>query len=274
MCIRDSLPPGVPTEIDVEIFVGDDTIVEGSALLHHRYDGGDWQTSPLVQVAGELWRGTLPAPSCGDAPEFYFSAEGAVTGPVSAPPGGAAQPFVAFVGTFVGIFDDDFETDQGWAVENDPSLTSGAWERGVPIDDPGEDYYPPLSDYDGSGQCYLTENAYKKDLDYGPTMLISPTFDLSGVADPVIRLAYWWANDDQDGDPMDIEVSNDNGDTWVLIETISNVPAEWFEWSAHLADYVTLTSAMQVRISVMDNPNNSKDEGGIDAVELFEVQCE
>jgi hypothetical protein len=31
---------------------------------------------------------------------------------------------------------------------------------------------------------------------------------------------------------------------------------------------------MKVRIGASDNPNNSKDEGGIDAVELFEVQCE
>ena len=31
---------------------------------------------------------------------------------------------------------------------------------------------------------------------------------------------------------------------------------------------------MRVRISAMDNPNNSKDEGGIDAVSIYELSCE
>jgi len=31
---------------------------------------------------------------------------------------------------------------------------------------------------------------------------------------------------------------------------------------------------MKVRFSAMDNPNNSTDEGGVDAVKIFEVQCE
>jgi len=31
---------------------------------------------------------------------------------------------------------------------------------------------------------------------------------------------------------------------------------------------------MKVRFSVIDEPNNSKDEGGIDAVEVFDIQCE
>jgi hypothetical protein len=267
------LAPGAPTDVDVEILEGSDTLVEGSALLQYRYEGGSYQGVPLVQIGGELWRGTLPAPACGDSPEFYFSAEGDVTGLVYAPPGGAAQPYVAFVGTFLSIFDDNFETDQGWTVEDDPSLSDGSWERGVPADD-GVDG-DPTSDYDGSGQCYLTANRLgNSDVDGGPTWLISPAFDLSGTTDPVVRFAYWWANDDQDGDPMDIEVSNDDGDTWVPVEIISNVSPEWFEWSAHFADYVTLTSTMKVRIGATDYPNNSKDEGGIDAVEVFEVECE
>ncbi|UCF34372.1 MAG: hypothetical protein JSV78_03530, partial [Phycisphaerales bacterium] len=148
----DFLPPGVSTDVDIEIFEGDDTLVEGSALLHYRYDDGAWHEVDLVQIAGELWRGTLPAPACGDTPQFYFSAEGAVTGVVYAPPGGAALPFVAFVGTFIDIFDDDFETDQGWTVENDPSLITGAWERTIPSTDGS--YDEPTSDSDGSGRCY------------------------------------------------------------------------------------------------------------------------
>ena len=267
------LPPHVPTILSVGIDEGTDTLVDDSALLHHRYDGGAWETTPLVQIVGELWRGTLPAPACSDTPEYYFSAAGAVTGTVYAPGSGSASPYVSTVGDFISILDDDFESDLGWTVENDPSLTDGAWERGLPADD-GEDG-DPLFDFDGSGQCYLTANRLgNSDVDGGPTYLISPTLDLSGTQDPILRLAYWWANDDQDGDPLNIEVSNDGGDTWTLIETIANVPPQWFEWSAHLTDYTTLTTEMKVRVSVSDNPNNSIDEGGIDAVEVFDVLCD
>ena len=269
------IPPGVPTQIDVEIDAGDDTVVPGSALMFYRYDPAEpeFLSVPLAQVAGELWRGTLPAPSCGDSPEFYFTVEGEATGPLALPSGGAAHPFVAFVGTRIDVLVDDFDSDQGWTVEDDPSLTDGSWERGTPVG-LGERQDPPTA-YGGFGQCYLTANRYgNSDVDGGPTRLISPTFDLAGMTDPVIRLAYWWANDDQDDDPMEIELSTDDGDTWTSIETITNVPAEWVAWLVHPADHVTLTATMKLRISVMDNPNNSIDEGGIDAVEIFEVICE
>jgi hypothetical protein len=267
------IPPDVPTEIDVEIYEGDDTLVPGSAQLHYRYDGGAWHSIELVQFAGELWRGTLPAPTCDDTPEYYFSATGAVTGPVYAPGGGAAMPYVSFVGNFISIFDDDFESDLGWTVEDDPSLTSGSWERGLPADDGTEG--DPTSDYDGSGRCYLTGNwAGNSDVDGGPTMLISPVVDLAGTTDPVLRFARWWANDDQDGDPLDVHLSADAGDNWVWVMTIANTEPAWFRQVIYIADHVALTPEFRVRLSGSDNPNNSKTEGGIDAVEIFEVECE
>ena len=268
------LPPGVPTVTEVEISEGTDTMVPDSALLHYRYDGGTWLTTPLVQVSpgSELYEGTLPAPSCSDTPEFYFSVEGSVTGVVYDPPTAPSTPYIAFVGVYDSIMNDDFETDQGWTVES-IDLTSGEWERGIPIDDGTEG--DPLTDYDGSGQCYLTDNRLgNSDVDGGPARLISPTIDLDGRANPVLRYARWWSNDDQDGDPMDVEISNDDGATWYPIETVTNIPGGWVERTVYITNYVTpLTNQMKVRFSGMDNPNNSKDEGGIDAFEVFEVLC-
>jgi len=73
---------------------------------------------------------------------------------------------------------------------------------------------------------------------------------------------------------MDIEVSNAGGANWVLMESIINQPEEWLMWSTHIADHITLTSEMVIRISVIDEPNNSLNEGAIDAVEIFDVQCD
>jgi len=266
------IPPGIPTTIDVEIFEGDDTLLTSSALVHYRYDGGIWQSAEMEQVAGELWQVALPAPDCGDMPEYYFSAAGAVTGIVYAPGGGSSTPYVSFVGNFISIMQDDFNDDQGWTVEN-IDLSAGAWERAVPSTDGS--YDEPTQDYDGSGHCYVTANAYHADVDGGPTILISPTIDLDGRTNPVLRYARWWTNDDQDDDLMAVEISNDDGETWHPVEMVMNIAPGWVERSVSITNYVTpLTSQMKVRFSAEDNPNNSKDEGGLDAFEIFEVQCD
>jgi hypothetical protein len=269
------LPPGVPTVIEVEILEGSDTIVPDSALLHYRYDGGTWLSTPLVQTApgSELWEGTLPAPSCSDAPEFYFAVEASVTGVVYDPPTGPSAPYTAFVGTYDAIMVDDFETDQGWTVEDDPTLTDGSWERGIPVG-LGERYDPP-TDYDGSGKCYLTANRYgNSDVDGGATRLISPTIDLSTSTNPVLRYARWWANDDQDADPFDVEVSNDNGSTWYPIETVINIPEGWVERTVYITAYISpLTDQMKFRFTAADYGGLSVDEGGVDAFEIFNIQC-
>ena len=217
----------------------------------------------------------MPDPGCGDTPEFYFSVEGSITGVVYAPSSAPAAPYSAFVGIYDEVFADDFDTDQGWIVENDPNLFDGAWERGIPFVEPDTTRRPPSTDYDGSGYCYLTANRIgNSDVDGGPTWLISPTIDMAGRSDPVLRYARWWYNDDQDGDPMIIEVSNDDGDTWHLIEIVTNIPEGWVERTVYITDYVTpLTNQMKIRFSVADVPNNSKDEGAVDAVGVFEVLC-
>ena len=38
-------------------------------------------------------------------------------------------------------------------------------------------------------------------------------------------------------------------------------------------DHIALTDQMKIQISVEDIPNNSRDEAGIDAVEVFDVTC-
>jgi hypothetical protein len=151
-------------------------------------------------------------------------------------------------------------------------VETGTWERGLPADDGTEG--DPLSDYDGSGQCYLTGNfPGNSDVDGGPTMLISPMLDLGDAENPVVRYARWWSNDDLDGDPFDVEVSNDGGQSWALIERAADIPPGWIERTAYLTDYTTPSSQTLVRFSATDVPNNSKTEGGLDAVTVFDLGC-
>jgi len=273
------IPPHVPTVLDVEIAEGNDTLVADSALMYYRYDGGDWLVSPLENVGGEMWRATLPAPLCGERPEYYLTVAGDVTGTVYVPAAGAAAPFTSLVGSYNSILDDNFQTDQGWTVVNDPSLTTGAWQRAIPL--PSGTVGAPIADYDGSGRCYVTDNrsvsgAEQYDVDFGPTNLISPVLDLSGTDDPVIQFAEWLYCDDPmppATDYLDVYLSADDGASWVQTHHIG-----WHEgWAVHnihVADYIPLTATVRVRFSVQDIPNNSLTEAGIDAVQVFDVQCD
>ncbi len=183
--------------------------------------------------------------------------------------------YTAFVGTTTTLPADDFETDQGWTVENGPAFLDGAWERNVPADD-GTDAHP-LIDHDASGQCTFTDNTPgNSDVDGGPTVLISPTVDLSDATDPILRYARRWANDDQGGDPFDIEVSNDRGDTWLLIERVTSTPQSRIERTAPLVGVLgsePLTTNRVVRFSATDSHDNSIDEGGLDAFSIIDIQC-
>ncbi len=266
--------PGEPTVIAVQIEAGSETVTEGSETLHYRFDAGTYSTSLLTPLGGELYEALLPAAGCDDAPQFYFSADGDGGSAVTDPPTAPTDVYSAVVATLTTILEDDFETDQGWTVEN-TSLTSGAWERGVPVGD-GERGDPTV-DFDGSGQCYLTGNAAgDSDVDGGPTRLLSPTIDVTGVSDPLLRYARWFANDDHDIDRLDVEISDDDGASWVLLESVASVEdvsPEWIEMEFHVADYVDLTSQIKARFSVTDNPNNSKTEVAIDAVKVYDLAC-
>jgi hypothetical protein len=265
------LPPGEPTLVTVRIFPGDEQYVEDSGLLHYRYDGGTFQSSPLVPLGDDLYQGTLPPAECNDTPEFYFSAEGTDSGVVYDPAGAPSVTHTAEVGILVTILADDFETDQGWNVQH-IDLEDGHWERGIPVDcDRGD----PPSDYDGSGQCYLTHNDpvdCNSDVDGGPARLLSPVFNLSGVSDPVLSYARWFTNDDEDLDRLNVEISNDGGTVWHLVESVSDTEG-WVERTIHVADYVTPSAQVALRFGAMDNPNDSVTEAAVDAFNLFNFEC-
>jgi hypothetical protein len=268
------LPPDEPVAITVQIENGGETYVPDTGMVYYRYAGGDFESAPLTPAGGELYTATLPAPQCGQSPEYYFSAAGDLGSIVYLPEEGAEAPYRADVGTLIVLLDDDFEADQGWTVWNDPSLTTGAWQRGVPVAGGGAG--APTADYDGSGRCYVTDNrAGNYDVDGGPTILTSPAFDGSGAADLLLKYARWFTCDDvlpPAQDFLDVEVSSDDGANWVRMQHLAAFE-RWVYDTLHLGDYVPLTANMRIRFSTVDLPNNSMTEAGIDAVRVEYVDC-
>jgi hypothetical protein len=272
--IPEFLTPDEATTLTLRIEDGYETVVPGSATLNYRSGAGDYESAPLTELGGFLYEATLPALQCGTRLEFYFSATGDGGTTILSPETAPDAVYSTQSATVIMLLDDHFESDQGWTVSNDPSLATGAWQRVVPLT--SGTIGAPVTDFDGSGNCYVTENQVACDVDGGPTVLTSPVLDASSADDLVLKYARWFTCDDilpPAQDYLNVEASNDGGASWVPMQHLAAF-RNWVYDTVHVGDYLPLTSQMRVRFSTMDQPNNSISEAGIDAVKLVNIHCD
>lgn len=248
--------------------------VPGSGRLYYSINNGTFTNVFMTQTLPNNYDATLPALTCTDEIRYYVGAREAATAMFFDPD--TANPFSASVATeIVTAFEDNFETNKGWTVSGNATL--GQWQRGVPVG--GGVRGDPPTDFDGSGQCYLTGNgAGDTDVDGGTTILTSPSFDLAGN-NALVHYARWYSNTfgaSPNADTFKVYISNDNGLMWTLAEKVGPVDqagGEWYEHSFWVSDFVDPSSEMKLRFEASDLGDGSVIEAAIDAVSIKYYRC-
>ena len=270
------IPPGPETTIGLRIANGQENYVPDSGRLHYRFDPANpYSTATFTHVGGQLYSAVLPAPVPGDAPEFYFSAEGDGGTTVYSPFNAPETVYSAEVCLLDIMAHDDFEEDLGWTVES-VNISAGEWERDIPNLTSGGQVAPIEDNPAGEGSfCFLTDNgpaggSYSDyDIDGGPTHLMSPTIDLSSGS--AIISSYNWYYSRDHNDAYTIDLSNDNGYSWTNVLETFNSLAGWEEISFNVADYITPNDQVKVRFSAQDQPNDDIVEAGVDDFRVLRI---
>jgi hypothetical protein len=230
---------------------------------------------------GEMsFRGFLPALDCGTRIDWYVSADSTDGTVWTEPPGAPAELHEAVATTgYAPAFVDDFEIDRGWSALN-LGATAGDWQRGTPVDDPSWPY-DPHADADGSGQCWLTENALgDSDVDGGAVRIVSPAIDMSGGR---VRITYEYflrvTNNLAKSDRLLVEINAAGGvGTWK--EIARHDVDGLLEWREHVIEEADLLARgvrpgpdMRVRFTVNDGEPASFVEAGLDAFRVEVAGC-
>ena len=274
-----SLAPGGGTTFRVEAFNDGEEPQPGTGQLH--FDTGNgFATIAMTVVSPNVYDAVFPPVACGTTVQYFVTVD-SVSGATFSSPFNAPDSTFSVISTdSINLtFDDDFEGNLGWTVTGD--ATDGQWNRGVPVG--GGDRGDPADDGDGSGACYLTDNVDgNSDVDGGSTTLTSPLMDATVTGGGTAILSYfrWYSNTAGAAPGADIfviEISNDNGQNWINLETVGPDGPEsdggWFFQSFDVASVMTPTNQMRVRFTASDLGDGSVVEAGVDGVKIEILDC-
>ena len=270
--IEFTFPNGLPQIVapdgstTIRVQIGGQVPHLAGSVRFHVSTGGAYQTLVPASVGGNQFDATVPSSSCLTNVQFYFSAQDQSSTTYTSPQNAPTSVYSATSadGTVTVRNYNMNTTPAGWGVTN-TNLATGAWVRGTPIDSRG-----PAADFDGSGQCWVTGNVNNEDVDGGPTILTTETFDLSGNNDPYVSYALWFET--TGADTMLVQASQNGGGSWITLETLS-ANQGWVVSGFRVLSHFTNLNQIRVRWSIADQPNNSVTEGAVDTFKIDDFSC-
>jgi hypothetical protein len=277
---------GTPLSVRIEPVVG--TPNPSTAKLFAKVTPATTYTEyPMTAQGGNLYSVNLPGGTCPADLSYYVSVQTTAGVTVTSPSAGSVAPFQApVVGGLETVLDEAFElSNAGWTVgATGDNATTGLWVRVDPLGtSTGGQPVQPEDDHTPSGtQCWITGQGAaggsvgSQDVDGGVTTLTSPAFDCSGLDDPRLSYWRWYSNNTLTGtgtDVMPVEISNNNGTTWVPLENVTQNAGAWVLKEFRIADFVAPTSQVRVRFRAQDQTPGDYVEAGVDDVRVFAATC-
>lgn len=276
-------PAGVASSVKVSGLCA--SVTPGTARVFiDKENDGTYVQSSMTDTGAGVYTFSFPPSTCGSTIRYYFSI--GTSGGTVVNPAGAPTSYYTTVSGYglTTVFSDSFQTNQGWAVTNAAATTSGFWERAIPS--VANTYgAAPTVDADGSGQCYITQNAAgasigEFDIDGGTVTLTSPAMNASGGS-AFISYSRWFSNNlgaGPDDDTFTVQVSGNNGTTWQNLEVIGpNGGAQqnggWYPKSFSVPAAVA-TAQFRIRfVTGETGAAGSIVEAAVDAVKLQVLDC-
>jgi len=280
------IPPGIATDLRIDIESATANPLPGSANLFFREEGAlTFSPIALQSLGGNEWSATFPPQSCGGVIEYYIAVGHDAGGTATQPEAGASAPFTAAVFAAIEtVFSDDFEAPLGWSggVGGD-TATAGVWTRV----DPNSTAAAPGSDHSAPGSiCFVTGQGVPggpigtADVDGGTTTLLSPVLDLSAPGDYAIRYWRWFSNDagaQPNTEAFTVSISGNGGQSWSAVEVVGPTGPEtsggWFLHEFSVADFTPPTASMRLRFVAQDPDPGSLVEAAVDDVEVIRRVC-
>lgn len=277
-----------PTTVHVAMLSLTAGTLSTAKLFARAGSAGPFTASPLTWDGDSNYIVTLPAAPCGADLQFYFEVQSSTLGTRRIPEDAPATVFHSAVRDITVAFHDNMETNTGWTVgAPGDNANTGIWTRGAPAlttNTSGVPAQPGFDNPDGEGaMCWYTGAepgpfAGANDVDGGVTTLTSPVLNAVGEGDPYISYARWYSNNtgtDPATESMPVEISNNGGQTWTLLELVEFNETKWVTKSFRIADFVTPTNAIRVRFVARDLPPlNSVVEAAVDDLRLTFVGCD
>ena len=263
----------------------------GSGRIFFRVGtSGSFTNALMAETAPNQYTATLPPASCGSTIQYYFSAQTNTGSTVQSPSNAPTSLYsvVSASGTST-PFIDTVETNLGWTLTAaGDTATAGIWVRADPVgtSSGGVQVQPENDVTDAPGvNCFFTGQGTvggtlgANDVDGGFTTLTSPTMNATGGI-AFINYYRWYSNS-QGGSPnadtFRVQISNNNGSTWVPVETVgptgSEVNGGWIFKEFRISDFVTPTAQMRIRFIADDAGTGSLIEAAVDEVRVRLLSC-
>jgi hypothetical protein len=230
--IPEIVTPSQTTSVVVDVSaIGNGVPVSGSGQIHYSINSGDVQTVSMAEIQPNEYEALLPPILCGNRLEFYVSAEESTTGRVYDTDPGMPHP-VKPGSIEVTVFEDNFETDNGWSV------SGGQWERGIPTGDGGNMYSGPDPTTGHDGPNVFGYNLTGNYTDVLPEMhLTSPPVDCTDMSGTRLKFWRWLGVEAPSFDHAYVRISTD-GASWTTIwrNSAEVFDASWTEINLDISD--------------------------------------